>query len=75
MKVPIQKWGNSLALRLPKALAHDARLVHGSEFDLRLEDGRVVLVPLKKRRPALEELLARVTPENTRSEADWGPAS
>ena len=73
MKATIQKWGNSLALRLPKALADEAQLGEGSKVELvRTTDGVLVKGRRCKPRYRLADLLAAVTPDNIHSETDWG---
>jgi antitoxin MazE len=72
MRTRIQKWGNSLALRIPRTLAVDARLEDGTEVDLRVEDGRVVVTAVRGEL-SLDEMLDRVTPENRHGLIDWGP--
>lgn len=67
----ILKWGNSLALRLPMALAKDAQLREGSTVNLRLEDGRVVVEPLAQ--VNLDALLEQITPETLHAEVATGP--
>lgn len=74
MRVQVQKWGNSLALRIPKSFAAETELSLGSDVDLTIEDGRLVVTPLSKPKHTLEELLARVTPENRHDEVDTGPS-
>ncbi|MFN2399008.1 MAG: AbrB/MazE/SpoVT family DNA-binding domain-containing protein [Gemmatimonadaceae bacterium] len=71
MRVAVRKWGNSLALRIPKSLAEDSRLGSGSEVELTVEDGRLVVTTVP---PAvrLDELLAAVTDENRHSEVPTG---
>ena len=69
----IQKWGNSLGLRIPKALAEDAKVEEGTSVDLRVEEGRLVVVPLEKPRFTLESLLREVVPENLHAAVDTGP--
>ena len=64
MRVAVQKWGNSLALRIPKALANEAGVGQGSEVEVRVEDGRLVAEPVV-RIPTLDELLAGFSEENT----------
>jgi antitoxin MazE len=72
MKATIQKWGNSLALRLPKALAEEAKIREGSKVELvRTPDG-VLVKARRKLRYRLSDLLADVTPENVHAETDWG---
>ncbi|MBB6635707.1 AbrB/MazE/SpoVT family DNA-binding domain-containing protein [Cohnella thailandensis] len=61
----VQKWGNSLGIRIPKSLALKVGLEEGSEVDLDVEDGHLVIKPKKAK---LDELLARVTPENLHKE-------
>jgi antitoxin MazE len=74
MRVEIQKWGNSLAVRIPKAIAVESKIHQGSAVDLTLEKGRVVLKPVKTREYSLEELLAGVRKDNLHEEVDTGEA-
>ena len=73
MRVAIRKWGNSLAVRIPRAFAADARLVSGSEVDVAVEDGRLVIVPVHAGL-TLDALLAGVTPANLHGEVQTGRA-
>lgn len=73
MRVRVQKWGNSLALRIPKPFAGDADVSEGTQLDLVVSEGRLVATPLRRRRPSLRQLLSRVTPSNLHSEVDAGP--
>lgn len=57
MRVAVQKWGNSLALRIPRVLANEAGVGQGSEVEVSVVDGRLVATPLV-RVPTLAELLA-----------------
>jgi antitoxin MazE len=66
--VTVSKWGNSLGLRIPRGIASDANLSEGSSVDVRLEKGRIVIEPVNS--SSLEELLARVTPENRHGD-EW----
>ncbi len=74
MEATISKWGNSLALRLPKRLADQVRLVEGSTVTLEIDDGTLKVIPSRKK-PKLSELLAsepkRVGKAGS-SEVDWG---
>ena len=72
MRVRVQKWGNSLALRIPKSFATETALDSGAEVDLTLEDGRLVITPRSEPHYALSDLLAEVTPQNLHSEIDTG---
>ncbi len=71
-KAQVVKWGNSLAVRIPKTVAEQARLQEGDPILIEALDGRVELRPTE-RIPTLEELVAQITPENRYGELDWGP--
>jgi antitoxin MazE len=72
MQTKVQKWGNSLALRIPKPLALDARLSQGAAVELSLHDGKLVIEPSLAPKYRLDELLARVTKKNRHTEVDTG---
>ena len=74
MKLQVAKWGNSLAIRIPKAFAEEAGLETDSEVEITLDAGRLVIAPRRKPKYTLEELLAQVTDENIHDEIDTGPA-
>ncbi|MGA3260614.1 MAG: AbrB/MazE/SpoVT family DNA-binding domain-containing protein [Bryobacteraceae bacterium] len=68
----ISKWGNSLAVRIPLAIAKQASLGEGDSVALALDgDGGIVLRPTR-RRYELSELVAQITPKNRHRETDWG---
>jgi antitoxin MazE len=71
-KAQIAKWGNSLAVRIPKAVAEQARLQEGDSILIEALKGRIELRPAEKI-PTLEELVAKITPENRHAETNWGP--
>jgi antitoxin MazE len=48
MKATIQKWGNSLAIRIPKNISKDSRVSEGSNIDIMVEKGNIVLSPGRK---------------------------
>lgn len=73
MKITAQLWGNSLGFRIPAPVARDTNLAHGSEVDLQVEAGRIVLTPIRQvKRPNLKSLLAKITPTNIPSGDVWG---
>lgn len=72
MKARIQKWGNSLALRIPKSFASHSNIEQGSVVDLSLDNGRMIVEATKDQEYSLEELLAQVTRNNLHSEVDFG---
>jgi antitoxin MazE len=74
MRVPVQKWGNSLALRIPKPFAADVGVSEGTVVDVSISKGRLIAAPIGPRRPRLEELLRRVTKRNLHREVGTGPA-
>ena len=65
----IQKWGNSLAVRIPKVFADEINLVENASIRMMLKDGALVITPGDEPKWNLEELLAGVTEENIH--ADW----
>jgi antitoxin MazE len=75
MKTAVQKWGNSLAIRIPRVFARETRLGNGTEVDLQLKSGALVIRRIQRRRYKLNDLLARVRKTNLHSETDWGNAS
>jgi antitoxin MazE len=71
MQTQIGKWGNSLAVRIPGTYAKDLDLKEGMELDVSLVEGGILLRP-HPRQYSLDELVSRITPENTHEETDWG---
>jgi antitoxin MazE len=71
MRTEIAKWGNSLAVRLPKSLAADLGLSEGVPVELSIDAGRLVVAPARPKY-RLADLLAQITPENRHDEVDWG---
>ncbi len=74
MKVQVQKWGNSLALRIPKSFAQETNINQSTVVDLSLEEGEIVIRPVVEPEYSLDELLSRVTKENIHREVDTGKA-
>lgn len=75
MKTRIQKWGNSLAFRIPKAFAVDAKIRHNSKVDVFLDNGKLMVVPIPESKLQLEKLLEQVTPQNLHREINTGYAA
>jgi antitoxin MazE len=73
MRTRVQKWGNSLAVRIPKPFAEGAGLQPSSEVEVSLEKGEVRLSPVRPRWK-LRTLLAGVTKKNLHAEVDSGRA-
>lgn len=77
MRLTVQKWGNSLALRIPASVAQEAGVKQGSFVELAAGRDALVLKVIrrrKKREITLDELLAGVTPENCHALVETGPA-
>jgi len=66
MKATIQKWGNSLGIRIPRHMAKDLSLENGSSVEIMEEENRIVIQPKSKKK--LEDILALITEENIHSE-------
>jgi antitoxin MazE len=75
MKTRIQKWGNSLALRIPKSFAEEAALYEDASVDLSLAEGSLVVRLIRSQPLTLGELLQGITDENLPGEWDTGPAA
>jgi antitoxin MazE len=75
--VQFRKWGNSLAVRIPKSVAAAVSAADGKRVQLTVKDGALVLRPIprtrRKQRYTLDDLLAGMTRENVPPEIDWGP--
>jgi len=74
MLTKIQKWGNSLGLRIPKSFAAEADVEEGSTVDLAIENGELIIRPVRRPRLRLQDLLAGVTSQNLHKELDTGAA-
>lgn len=68
----ISKWGNSLAVRIPLAIAKQAGLGEGDRVTLTLDPSGSVVVRPARRSYELSELVSRITPKNRHRETDWG---
>jgi len=74
MKKRVGKWGNSLAIRIPKAFAVEIGLEEDSPVELSLVNGELVVAPKSRTPLRLEQLLEQVTEENMHDEVRTGPA-
>ncbi|GBQ14600.1 AbrB/MazE/SpoVT family DNA-binding domain-containing protein [Swaminathania salitolerans] len=68
----VRKWGNSAAIRLPTSLLNAVQLQIDQAVDVREEDGRIIIQPLRQDRLSLESLTSAITDENRHSEIDFG---
>ena len=72
MRTRIQKWGNSLALRIPKSFAVEVGFQKETAVEISMADGKLVISPIVNPPLTLTQLLARVTEENLHHEVDSG---
>lgn len=71
MKTKISKWGNSVALRIPKSFAQQVNLKEGTPVDLKIEKDQLVISP-QKQKHNLKTLLSEVNEDNLHEEIDFG---
>lgn len=72
MKTTAQKWGNSLAIRVPKSVAMQVGLKAKDDLEIEVQEGNVVLKPHIRRVYRLEDLVKRITPKNLHHEINSG---
>lgn len=72
MLTKVHKWGNSLALRIPKTFALDAQLENDSFVEISFVDGQIIIKPISVPSWSLEELLAGINKNNIHHEVDTG---
>lgn len=72
MRIKIQKWGNSLALRIPKAFAFQSRIRQDEYVNLTLDNDKIIVEPVEERKYNLEELISGIKKSNLHKEIDFG---
>jgi len=73
MNATVQKWGNSLALRIPKSIANEIELEQGDSVEMEVADGVLAVRPGRPRY-RLADLVRGITKKNRQDETDWGKA-
>jgi antitoxin MazE len=73
MQAQVLKWGNSLAIRIPKPIADDARLQLGDRLEIAVAADGVVQIHRAGEIPTLAQLVAQINPENRYAEIPLGP--
>jgi antitoxin MazE len=73
MNATIQKWGNSLALRIPKPVARQIQVEEGDDVELRVSADELVVRPARPKY-SLASLIKGIKPTNRHTEVDWGEA-
>ncbi len=71
-RAQLVRWGNSLAVRIPRNVLEEASLKEGDNLTLEVEGRGAVALRAADRPRNLEDLVAQITPENRHSEPDWG---
>ena len=74
MKAKIQKWGNSLAVRIPRAFVKEAHVEYGTVVDMSVDDGKIVIDPHTEPEYRLDDILEGVTRKNVHTEIETGDA-
>jgi antitoxin MazE len=74
MRTRVQKWGHSLAIRIPKSFAEEAGLEENVPVEMSLAEGKLLIEPIAKGDLTLHDLLDGVTDENLHGEIPTGPA-
>ena len=74
MQTKIQKWGNSLAVRIPKPFVKETHLAYGASVNLSVDDGKIIIDPHTEPQYRLEDLLRGVTQRNLHAEVSTGEA-
>ncbi|MGR3179415.1 MAG: AbrB/MazE/SpoVT family DNA-binding domain-containing protein [Candidatus Anammoxibacter sp.] len=72
MQIHVQKWGNSLALRIPKSFALEANVDEGTTVDISFKNGKLIITPISEDTYSLEGLLSKVNDENIHKETYTG---
>ncbi len=72
MQAQLMKWGNSIAIRIPKRALEQAQLSEGDSLDLSIEGPGVIAMKATHKKLTLKEMVAAITPENLHSETEWG---
>jgi antitoxin MazE len=73
MKTKIQKWGNSLGVRLPKNITEQKSLRAGLSVSVILKNDQIVIEP-DTIETSLDSLLSKISPANCHDESDWSAA-
>ena len=74
MRATIQKWGNSLALRIPKAFGKELGIAEATPVEICIDKSTLTVKPKKTKKPALKQLLAMITEKNRHTAIETGPA-
>jgi antitoxin MazE len=70
MSAKIQKWGNSLGIRIPKAIIEKANLEENAEVEIENKDGTIIIFP-KQKKKSLSDLITQINKKNLHNEDDY----
>jgi len=74
MQTRVQKWGNSLGLRIPRSFAVEARVKEGATVDLSVQNGQLLVRPIRAQRYSLNAILRKINRQNLHREVSTGRA-
>jgi antitoxin MazE len=74
MTTVVAKWGNSLAIRIPKSVAEQAQVTEGISIEFTVEGNSIIITPQKRKKYTLDELLEGMTPEQFHPQFETGNA-
>ncbi len=72
MRTRVQKWGNSLAVRIPRPFAEEAKLRDEAAVEMSVRNGKLIVAPVAEPGESLEELVRRITSRNRHREIEIG---
>jgi len=72
MRTRVQKWGNSLAVRIPRPFAEEAHLTENVAVDVTVRNGRLVVTLIAEPDPSLSEIVEGITSRNRHGETGTG---
>ncbi|MBW4555653.1 MAG: AbrB/MazE/SpoVT family DNA-binding domain-containing protein [Trichormus sp. ATA11-4-KO1] len=70
----VAKWGNSLAIRIPKLVAEQTHITEGTDVNISVEGNTIIVTPQTRKKYTLDELLEGMTPDNFHPEFETGNA-
>lgn len=74
MRARVTKWGNSLGLRLPRALSKELGIEEDGQVEMEILQGKLIIAPVRTEAYSLDAMVQQITPENCHRETDWGGA-
>jgi antitoxin MazE len=72
MQTKIEKWGNNLAILIPKSFAMETDLKQNELVEVAVDDAKIIITPMKEKKYSLEDLLKGVSKNNLHEEVDTG---